>query len=234
MARVFDRYLELRTAKASTLLQIPQQEYPTRQKTQHDAMLEEIPWMANDFKCEREWKINVAKRLAIEAREFVLKKLCVWSNSKAVSKVAPLSISSEYFYRIDSKFEMIKPAALVKKLNLQETSEVVPIDRDELAELCKFGDELDNSVVGDLISTAEYQLGTSASFPSVTWYEHEDALLLELSDQYKRNWLLISCALNTQIYGGKTIRGPRICQERLEELEKKSITYLNDTFLALL
>lgn len=224
LARVFDRYLELRTAKASTLLQIPQQQYPMRQKTQHDVMLEEIPWMSNDFSCEREWKISMAKRLAIEAREFVLKKLCVWSNSKAVCKIKPLSISSEYFYRDDSKLDLIEPAELVEKLNSVESSELVPIDRDELAELCNFGDKLDNSLVGDLITTAEYQLGTSASFPSITWYEHEDALLLEFCNRYKRNWLLISCALNTQIYGGKVIRGPQSCQERLEELEKKSVT----------
>lgn len=225
LARVFDRYLELRAAKATTLLQIPQQQYPSRPKTQHDAMLEEIPWMSTDFRCEREWKIKMAHQLAVEARDFVLKKLGVWSNTKAaVSKVNPISIASEAFYRVAAASNLISPSVPVEKIDSSAESLEVPIDRDELANLCDFGDKIDNSVLGDLITTAEYQLGTSASFPSVVWYEHEDALLLELSVRYKRNWLLISSALNTQIYGGKSIRGPQGCQERLEELEKKSVT----------
>lgn len=223
LARVFDRYLELRASKATTLLQIPAQKYPSRPKTQHDAMLEEIPWMSNDFRCEREWKIKVARQLAMEARDFVLKKLGVWSNTKAISRVKPNSISSEAFYRIKPDSALISPPIPVEKIDSSPETSEVPIDRDELANLCDLGDKIDNSVLGDLITTAEYQLGTSASFPSLSWYEHEDALLLELSNRYKRNWLLISSALNTQIYGGKSIRGPQGCQERLEELEKKSV-----------
>lgn len=223
LARVFDRYLELRTAKATTLLQIPRQQYPPRAKTQHDVMLEEVSWMATDFRCEREWKTKMARQLAAEAREFVLKKLCVWSNTKAVGKVIPLSIYSEPFYRIktEESFPKIVP---MQKLVSEERVAEVPIDRDELVQLCDFGDKIDNSTIGDLITTAEYQLGTSASFPNIIWYEHEDALLLEFADRYKRNWSLISSTLNTQIYGGKMIRGPRGCQERHEELELKSVT----------
>lgn len=225
LARVFDRYLELRTAKATTLLQIPQQQYPSRPKTQHDAMLEEVSWMSNDFRCETEWKVKMARQLAVEAREIVLKKFGVWSNTKAVPKVKPISINSEAFYRVSSAPNSpISSSAPVEKIDSTPESFQVPIDRDELADLCDFGDKIDKSVFGDLITTAEYQLGTSASFPAVIWYEHEDALLLELSIRYKRNWLLISSALNTQIYGGKSIRGPQGCQERLEELEKKSVT----------
>lgn len=220
LARVFDRYLELRAAKATTLLQIPQQQYPTRNRTQHDAMLEELSWMSTDFRCEREWKIKMAHQLAIEAREFVLKKLCVWSNTKAVGKALPLSIYSEPFYSKHS-FPQIVP---IQKMDSEEKVAEVPIDRDELVQLCDFGDKIDNSTIGDLITTAEYQLGTSASFPNIIWYEHEDALLLEFADRYKRNWLLISSTLNTQIYGGKTIRGPMGCQERHEELELKSVS----------
>ena len=223
LARVFDRYLELRAAKATTLLQIPRQKYPPRVKTQHDAMLEEISWMSTDFHCEREWKIKMARQLAIEAREFVLKKLCVWSNTKAVAKVVPLSIHFEPFYRIKSE-ETFSQLVPIKKIDFEENVAEVPIDRDELVNLCDIGEKINNSTIGDLITTAEYQLGTSASFPNIIWYEHEDALLLELADRYKRNWTLISSTLNTQIYGGKMIRGPRGCQERLEELEKKSVT----------
>ena len=223
LARVFDRYLELRAAKASTLLQIPQQQYPSRMKTQHDSMLEELSWMSTDFRCEREWKIKMARQLANEAREFVLKKLCVWSNTKAVAKINPLSIASESFYRIKSveSFPQIVP---IQKIVSGDEMAEVPIDRDELVQLCDFGDEIDNSTIGDLITTAEYQLGTSVSFPNVIWYEHEDALLLELANRYKRNWNLISSTLNTQIYGGKVIRGPRGCEGRHEELEKKNVT----------
>lgn len=224
LARVFDRYLELRAAKATTLLQIPQQKYPSRPKIQHDAMLEEVPWMSNDFRCETKWKIKMALQLAVEAREVVLKKFGVWSNTKAISKIKPISINSEAFYRVPSMPSSISSLAPTEKINSTLESCEVPIDRDELADLCDFGDKIDKSVFGDLITTAEYQLGTSASFPSTIWYEHEDALILELSTRYKRNWLLISSALNTQIYGGKSIRGPRGCQERLEELEKKSVT----------
>jgi hypothetical protein len=225
LARVFDRYLELRAAKATTLLQIPQQQYPTRPKTQHDAMLEEVIWMSNDFRCETEWKIKMASQLAVEAREVVLKKFGVWSNTKAVAKVKPISINSEAFYRVPAiSNPPIFSSIAVEKIDSNNLSFEVPIDRDELSDLCDFGDEIDKSVLGDLITTAEYQLGTSASFPNFIWYEHEDALLLELSIRYKRNWLLISSALNTQIYGGKSIRGPQGCKERLEELEKNSVT----------
>lgn len=223
LARVFDRYLELRSAKATTLLQIPQQQYPSRLKTQHDAMLEEVSWMSTDFRCEREWKIKMARQLAHEARDVVLKKLCVWSNTKAVSKAIPISIASEPFYRVKS-IESLPQIVPIQKIDSEEKVAEVPIDRDELVQLCDFGDKIDNSTIGDLITTAEYQLGTSASFPNVNWYEHEDALLLELADRYKKNWNLISSTLNTQIYGGKVIRGPNGCQERHEELEKKNVT----------
>lgn len=216
LARVFDRYLELRAAKASTLLQIPKQIFPLRQKTQHDAMLEEVSWLSNDFKCERDWKILMAKQLAIEAKEFVLKKLCVWSSTKAIPKSISLSTAQSPFYRISSDEVESKYTGF--------DSSKVPTDRDELVELCELGRRIDGSIMGDLITTAEYQLGTSVSFSSVLWYEHEDALLLELSKRYKRNWTLISSALNTQIYGGKQIRGPCSCQERLLDLESKSAT----------
>lgn len=224
LARVFDRYIELRAAKATTLLQIPQQQYPSRPKTQHDAMLEEVSWMSTDFRCERDWKIKMASQLAIEAREVVLKKLSVWSNTKAVSKVKSFSISSEPSYRFVSK-EFLHQIVPVQKIDSLETFAEVPIDRDELVQLCDLGDKIDNFTIGDLITTAEYQLGTSASFPNIKWYEHEDELLLDLAHRYNKNWSLISSTLNTQIYGGKVIRGPKGCQERHEELESKNVTY---------
>lgn len=220
LARVFDKYLELRTAKATTLLQIPKQKYPSRPKTQHDALLEEVSWMSNDFRCEKEWKIKMARQLAIEARDAVLKKLCVWSSTKAVPKVTPISLSSNPFYSISSR-EFSSFAAPIQKIDSTESTEV-PIDQDDLVQLCSLGDKIDNATLGDLIITTEYQLGTSASFPNIIWYEHEDALLLELSSQFKRNWSLISMSLNTQIYGGKPIRGPLGCQERFDELEQQS------------
>lgn len=205
-------------------MQIPQQKYPLRPKIQHDAILEEIVWMSNDFKCEREWKIRMAQQLANEARDFVLKKLCVWSNTKAVEKVHPLYLASEYFYNSDNSDDLESNI----KINAPLKSEIL-IERDSFVSLCELGDKIDNSTLGDHIATAEYQLGTSASFSNIIWYEHEDALLLELSNRYKRNWILISSALNTQIYNGKGIRGPRGCHLRLEELESKSATY--DIFL---
>jgi hypothetical protein len=217
LARVFDRYLELRAAKASTLLQIPKQAFPMREKTQHDAMLEEVSWLSSDFKCERNWKILMAKQLAKEAKEFVLSKMCVWSSTKAIPKRISLSIANGPFYQADSFAEVSSKCTE----NFEES--MVPIDRDEMVELCDLGNRIDRSVVGDLITTAEYQLGTLASFSSIVWYEHEDALLLELSKRYKRNWILISATLNTQIYGGKPIRGPSSCQERFIELDSKSV-----------
>lgn len=223
LARVFDRFLELRAAKATTLLQIPHQQYPLRPKIQQDAILEEILWMSNDFRCEREWKIKMAQQLANEARDLVLKKLCVWSNTKAVEKVQSLHLALEYFYSNDQSDSNFNPRIELPK-PFQINSAEISIKRNDLVSLCDLGDKIDNSTLGDHIATAEYQLGTSVSFSNIVWYEHEDALLLELSDRYKRNWILISSALNTQIYGGKGIRGPRGCKVRLEELENKSAT----------
>ena len=223
LARVFDRFLELRTAKATTFLQIPRQQYPSRPKVQHDALLEEVLWLSHDFRTETEWKIKIARQLAVEARDVVLRKLCVWTSTKAIPKVIPLSLSLEPFYRFSGSKEFLSIAPPSQKIDMKEELTEISIERDHLAQLCDLGDRIDNSVLGDLITTAEYQLGTSASFPNIIWYEHEDALLLEMAIRFKLNWILISMALNTQIYGGKTIRGPVGCHERYEELEKKSV-----------
>lgn len=221
LARVFDRYLELRNGKASLLLQLQQQPYPARCKTRHDAFLEEISWMSNDFRCETAWKQKIARQIALEARDYVLRKKCYWPTSKlsTIFNYSP-NDKAESFYLVD-----LDNAGLISRIPSPAASDDIPVERDELKTLCRLGDHLDNSTTGDLIVTAEYQLGTSAAFPSINWYEHEDALLIELSEKYKKNWPLIANIINVQIYGGKPIRGPRGCQIHHEDLVQKSAMY---------
>ena len=118
LARVFDRYLELRSAKATTLLQIPQQQYPSRLKTQHDAMLEEVSWMSTDFRCERNGNKNGASigSWSSWCRSQEALRLVQY---KAVSKAIPISIASEPFYRVKS-IESLPQIVPIQKLILKK------------------------------------------------------------------------------------------------------------------
>ena len=43
---------------------MPKAGEPSREKTQRDYMLEEMQWLANDFKAEAKWKRANAKKIA--------------------------------------------------------------------------------------------------------------------------------------------------------------------------
>ena len=58
------RIEELRRVGMWSAKRMPRAGEPAREKTQRDYMLEEMQWLANDFKAEAKWKRANAKKIA--------------------------------------------------------------------------------------------------------------------------------------------------------------------------
>ncbi|KAK0402670.1 hypothetical protein QR680_016466 [Steinernema hermaphroditum] len=71
---VLSRVAELRREGLWALSRLPMCVNPPRNRTTWDYMLDEAVWMAVDFKCERIWKVRVARSIAFEAQDYVKKK----------------------------------------------------------------------------------------------------------------------------------------------------------------
>ena len=63
-AKVLVRIDELRRVGMWSAKRMPKAGEPAREKSHHDYMLEEMQWLANDFKAEAKWKRANAKKIA--------------------------------------------------------------------------------------------------------------------------------------------------------------------------
>lgn len=70
-SRAFDRLLELRNARACSLVLPKQPIEPPRRPTQWDTVLEQARWMYIDMAKEKKWKQEIAKELIEEAVLFL-------------------------------------------------------------------------------------------------------------------------------------------------------------------
>ena len=215
LARVFERYRELRASGSTQALQLPRQPLPKRPICNQDALLVEMQWMSEEFRSERQWKQAMAKQLALEAAQLYNQKRGIWSTSKAVDSFAvPIMTGKRFFYAREQE-----PVGLVVDEPLIADIDTISIDTQATALSINPAQLTSSSAsAASLCPSTEYQLGTLASFSASTWYEHEDVLLVELNTLYPRNWSLIAHTLNQKIYCGKAIRGPRACEQRCREL----------------
>lgn len=71
---VQSRIAELRKLGLWTAKRLPKLQEPARPKTHWDFLLDEARWLHNDYRCEKKWKRDAARRVAHAAYRFVNNK----------------------------------------------------------------------------------------------------------------------------------------------------------------
>ena len=216
-ARVFEKYLELRKMKATMLLQATQQSAPKRPRTLHDALLQEMEWMAEDFRDEREWKRRAAKRLAYDARDEYMRRNCTWISTKVNFKLVSETCA-------DSPYTTMPSGTSVDNVM---SVDAVPVENVAFMAAANAHPPHTKDILP--FTELQFNINRTAATPSeanalsAQWQDHEDAHLLKLAGLYKHNWLLISQVINTDLHGRRPIRGPLSCQARYELLQASDV-----------